>query len=151
MIKGDYAIAELKPDGSLGKYVRYASEDLCQILPRMLPRVHDISNMDFFVSNAEYISTPPPELIDPTGLTGIGYGTLLHPHTKYCVANARPDLGKYVYPFDELLDYVCIDGSPPFFSATSLHIVFGQLFDKLPPTCLRVPDTSDPPLICIVV
>jgi len=147
LIKGDYALALLKDDGSLDKYVRFDPSNLDKDMPQL---AFD-SNTGFFMDNVGYIATPPPEIDDPTGTTGTGYDTLPHPHTKYCVANTHPELGEYVFPYDEVLAYVCIDGTPPFFSANNLHVMLGQAFDNLDPRCIRAPDAADPPRICIVL
>jgi hypothetical protein len=99
--------------------------------------------------NLRVMSTPPPPYADPTGLTGIGYGDLEHPHTKYCVGNPSPHLGEYVYPLAELLRYFALDGLPPGVSDRDIRSALMGLLNKFATDDASLP--GPPSTIAVVV
>ena len=81
-------------------------------------------------SNVEIMSQPPPTRVDPHGASGIGFGSLPWPHDKFNLKNPTPELGAYVYPIDQLLPYLLIDGTPKGFSKALLTKELKGLLEK---------------------
>lgn len=65
-----------------------------------------------FLDTIGLISMPQPEVKDPTGLTGTGFGHLPWPHTRFCVENSTPHLGEYVYTLNAAWKYVNLEPIP---------------------------------------
>lgn len=113
----EYGLVVRHSDGGLHKIAQFDSQDI------------DSDVAAWFYEIVDLISMPPPAHIDPTGLTGIGYDPLPHPHTVYCTGNPTPELGEYLYPLDKVMEYVLIDGAPSDFSAAELRRALDALLE----------------------
>lgn len=111
--------------------------------------------LHWFFDSVGLMSVPPPVFTDPHGVSGIGYDHLPHPHAEFNQKNPTPELGKYVYPFDELWQYFLLDGTPHGVTKTLINQGLKALLAKhaLPvvPADGVVWEDADKPRIAIVI
>jgi hypothetical protein len=103
--------------------------------------IGDDGVMDYFWDNVALMSNEKP-LPDPTGMTAIGYEHLPWPHDAYCVNNPTPRLGQYVYPYEDAVEYLKLDGLPHDASEAVMLGKLRALLDRFPRSALPTPQTK---------